>query len=1817
VASPSTKTSTKTPRNPTNTPPIFSPTGLRVQRYFTQEGVDPFSQFNFVHRVSRIATYAGEVIFEMDDVEVPDFWDQTAVDILASKYFRKTGVPQYDAAGKKIYDGKVQVLGSESSLKQTASRLANTWRLWGLREGYFASMDDANAYRDEMLYMLVSQMAAPNSPVWFNVGLFESYGIVQDPDGSWYFDPELAAAVRTTHRYERAAVNACFAPGTRVLTSTGLVEIENVGVGTLVYTHANRLRPVTAVSTRAVKEDLLDISVEGLSTPLRVTTEHPFYVATAFESSDTSHENSAWIKAGLLEYGDELVTYDTLAPADAAGQLQVVRRRVTRVDHVAFEGDVHNLQVEEDETYCVQGVIVHNCFISNLEDKLVGEGSIFEFAEREARLFSQGSGSGVNMSKLRAIGEPLSGGGVTSGVMSFMNFLDRGAGAIKSGGTTRRAAKMVILDADHPEVEAFVGAKAHEEKKAAALIAAGYDGSYEGEAVQTVAFQNANHSVRITPGFMKTIAEDGDWILTNRRDGSIAKTIKARDLWDQIAQAAWECADPGLQFDDIINDWNTAADTERLRGTNPCFPASARVHTDRGLISFGDLIAGTQRGESYQVYTFDETNADEPVVTVTLSSPDAFIITGVNPIVALEFANGAVLRCTPSHKIFTTNRGFVSANELAAEDRVKVADLPTPPVLADYSIRLANTCRVSAGQVVPSRYMSKNVTTTLPSKWTPELAHLLGWLTGDGSINLSGRGNTCTTWVYGNDVDRYDILPLHKPIINEILGANFTPTELDNGTTQVRANRRPLIDFLFGMGFSAANAPQKRAPEAVFHVPQDILAGYLRGLFDADGTVISSGNGTRYVGLDSSSPELLRDVQKLLVAFGITSSIYQTGKDGRNSFTYTTVSGEDRYYTAHAMYSLRITAKSIPRYAALIGFNNSDKANNLLAMSNMTRGFYDTDTSTSLVALTPEEPEVTYNLSEPRNHSYVVDGIVVRNCSEYVHVDDTACNLASLNLVKFYDDASAYFDDVAFEHAVRLWTLTLEIAVSMSHYPAKVIAERSYQHRTLGLGYANLGALLMRAGLAYDSPQARAATGAVTALMHNRAYATSVELARAVGPAEAWKTNKDSMARVLRNHRRAAYGSQAAPAGLGDYEGVTVIPMGVDHNVLDTTPFANLSEPVRSAADDALEGVETGYRNTQVTVLAPTGCVTADTQILTDQGTFALGTLGDPDGPQWQELATPGLQAITDEGSRPITKFFVNGYAEVVCVESEDGRRLRGTPEHRIKVMTPEGHFEWRRLAEVRAGDAALVWSERFSSVGTATIARDAYLDGSDLTYDLSVPDNVTYIANGFVSHNTIGLVMSCDTTGVEPDFALVKEKKLAGGGRMRIINSSVRPALVRLGYTPDQITRIFEYALGTQSLRGTTPINRTSLQGALLDAHAIDAAEAALTQVSDITWAFERHIIGHAAYSRLPEETTGYDLLRTLGFSDEQIAASSTTICGHLTVEGAPDLKDEHLAVFDCAVECGDGTRSIAWTGHVGALAAVAPHLSGSASKTVNLPSNATVSDIEEAYRAAYHAGVKCIAIYRDGSKVAQPLSSAGDQGSEEDEDDTMRGDVAPLRPVAAGTSPSEYYGDQPPPRFRPPNPRRGLTWRVTVAGEELYMHVNHYEDGTVAEIFIDWGRQGSTLRGMTSALSIAISHALQHGTPLENIVNAYVGQSFEPFGPVAGHANLKWASSVPDAIARILGHQFLGRNDLVQVKGPPTPLGLAIEQGELTALPTAESKPEVAQAEASLAHAIIRDGGGTRIYGKNCSSCGGSDMRRAGTCYVCGSCGNTTGCS
>lgn len=1174
----------------------------------TTKGPSPFSQMKFVKRVSEVRNVDGSTSSNLE-VTVPDFWSQVATDILAQKYLRKTGVPQVDSKGKTILQENGEpVLGAETDGRMVFKRLAGCWRHWGEKHNYFDTVEDADAFEDELTYMLANQMVAPNSPQWFNTGLHSAYGITGSPQGHYYVDPATGEVKKSTSAYERP-------------------------------------QP-------------------------------------------------------------------------------------------------------------------HACFIQSINDDLVNDGGIMDLWSREARLFKYGSGTGTNFSRIRGVGESLSGGGVSSGLMSFLKIGDRAAGAIKSGGTTRRAAKMVCLDLDHPDIEEFVEWKVKEERKVAALVtgskickkhvkaifesmderSAGltapdlfeprknkylaralkeareagvpvnyisrtidfrkqgftsmvfeeYDMDWNSEAYATVSGQNSNNSVRVPNKFFRILEEDGEWELRNRTDGRVTKTVKAKDLWDKVSEAAWQSADPGIQFDTTINEWHTCPEDGDIRASNPC--------------------------------------------------------------------------------------------------------------------------------------------------------------------------------------------------------------------------------------------------------------------------------------------------------------------------------------------------------------------------------------------------------------------------SEYMFLDDTACNLASLNLLRFYDEDKKRFDIDKFIHATELWTVVLEISVLCAQFPSKEIARRSFDYRTLGLGYANLGAFLMVQGIPYDSEEGRNTAAALTAIMGGVTYKTSARLAAEHGAFARYEANKEQMLRVIRNHRRAAYGDREG------YEGLSVHPVPLNSKHVSTRLF----NAAKKAWDEALElGEKHGYRNAQTTVIAPTG---------------------------------------------------------------------------------------------------------------------------------------------------TIGLVMDCDTTGIEPDFALVKFKKLAGGGYFKIINQSVPKALKRLGYKESETNDIILYAVGAGTLKGCPTINSEKLKEKGFTDDRIELVERNLGTAFDITFAFSKFTLGEKFLREQLEisqeklDNPNLNILKEVGFTDDEINAANDYVCGTMTLEGAPYLKNEDYPIFDCANKCGRyGKRFISHEAHIRMMASAQPYISGAISKTINMPANATVKDIADAYYLSWKLMTKANAIYRDGSKLSQPLNSQAFETVMFDLDSMSNNEK--IKEVATRVIEKIVYKEISKRKILP-NRRGGYTQKATVGGHKVYLRTGEYSDGQVGEIFIDMHKEGAAYRSLMNCFSIAISLGLQYGVPLEEFVDAFTFTKFEPNGVVMGHENLKMATSVIDYIFRDLACRYLGRHDLVHVS--PTDLHSSSVQGEHvdenhkimeeTAVireiihhpdgqvsEVTKNEPVQMELMKDLHKPYTREADADMIVkqkkrqmarmqgyeGDACPECSSLTLVRNGSCLKCESCGATTGCS
>jgi len=682
-------------------------------------------------------------------------------------------------------------------------------------------------------------------------------------------------------------------------------------------------------------------------------------------------------------------------------------------------------------------------------------------------------------------------------------------------------------------------------------------------------------------------------------------------------------------------------------------------------------------------------------------------------------------------------------------------------------------------------------------------------------------------------------------------------------------------------------------------------------------------------------------------------------------------------------------------------------------------------------------------------------------------LDNTACNLASCNLLHFTtedDKGMKSFDIASFRHAVRLWTIVLEVSVLMAQFPSKEIAELSYKFRTLGLGYANLGAMLMQMGIPYDSELGRAYAAGITAILTGDSYATSAEMAEALGTFPGYDKNRESMLRVMRNHRRAVY--QASDS---EYEDLAIKPVAIDQELCPP----DLLQAAKDSWDNAIElGEAHGYRNAQTTVIAPTG---------------------------------------------------------------------------------------------------------------------------------------------------TIGLLMDCDTTGIEPDFALVKFKKLAGGGYMKIANQSIRPALKALRYTDDEMADIMKYVIGTLSLEGAPHVNRASLKQKGFTDEDIAKVETNLPQVFDIRFAFNKWVLGDEAMKRFgftKEQTDNinFDVLSALGFTTAEIDDANTAICGHMTIEGAPKLKPEHLPVFDCANKCGKiGKRFITAEGHIRMMAAAQPFLSGAISKTVNLPNEATVEDFKSAYYLSWKLGVKANALYRDGSKMSQALSNKSDDKKEE-KVETQIVEKIVIKEV--------------PRRRKLPDERLSITHKLSVAGHEAYLHVGMYEDGNPGEIFIKMSKEGSTLSGVMDTLALSLSMNLQYGVPLEVLCDKLVHTRFEPMG-MTTNREIPMVKSLMDYLGRWLALKFLTKDkakryhnsDLVDrayAEGTKSKDAFAmslpvVDEG----IPQTTLKSAASAVADTDTAALSADQAKLQGYtGAICGGCGSTKMKRNGSCELCMDCGATSGC-
>lgn len=1105
---------------------------------------------------------------------------------------------------------------------------------------------------------------------------------------------------------------------------------------------------------------------------------------------------------------------------------------------------------------------VSACFINGVEDSME---SILELARTEGMLFKFGSGTGSNLSTIRSSKEPLAGGGEASGPVSFMKGFDAFAGVIKSGGKTRRAAKMVLLNADHPDVVDFVFCKVHEEKKAHALIDAGYDGGFNvpGGAYDSIQFQNANHSVRVTDEFMRLATGEakGLWPLRAVTTGEVLEEMEASELLDHIAMAAWECGDPGIQFDTTINDWHTCPNTARINGSNPCVTGDTLVATSEGLVRIDKMLT---RG--WRVIGAD---GKEHEIAPAFQ-------TGTKPVYELRTRSGYRLRLTADHKVKTLNRGDVRAADLTRDDLVILQGSPFGNAALD-----------------------------------PKFATTIGLFLGDGCVSEGSA-----QLVMGNE-DR-EIIEDAAACLNALKTRHESPgtinvREVPTGV-KIATTAAVTVSALAEYAVLDEGSDGKAFTETFFHLDKESQAAILRGLFTTDGTVANYGGKSHYVGLDSTSEKLLAQVQLVLLSFGVKSKLYFDRRANRLTTLMPDGKGGVSEYETLPLHSLRISRASRVTFEREIGFLPASKKARALRELNETVEVYADPLHDRVATLEPVGDAPVYDLTEPRTHHFVANGVIVHNCGEYMHVDDSACNLASLNLMKFRTHDG--FDVEAFQRAVELTVTAQEILVDFASYPTEKIAKNSRDMRQLGLGYANLGALLMSKGLPYDSDEGRELAASITALMCGTAYATSARIAEVKGPFRVYEANQAAMSNVIEKHQEASRILAAEATGVGR---------------------AAISAWNAAAA----LGKEHGYRNAQTTVLAPTG---------------------------------------------------------------------------------------------------------------------------------------------------TIGFMMDCDTTGVEPELALVKFKKLVGGGHFKIVNRTVEQGLETLGYTRQQ----------------------------------------------------------REAIRRWIDEND--------------------------TIEGAPGLWDEHLPVFDCAFAPTNGSRSITPMGHVRMMAAVQPFLSGAISKTVNMPGDATVEDVREVYVEGWRLGLKALAVYRDGCKRTQPLSTSLDVKKEEEEDDS-RAETLNVERLAKDHGFTR--------RRRLPEERPAITHKFEINGFEGYATVGLYDDGSPGELFLTMSKEGSVVSGLLDVFATSVSMCLQYGVPLEVLVKKFSHVRFEPSG-MTGNSEIPMAKSIVDYIFRWLDHKF----------------------GEVST----ETSPKF---QVNMPGTVR-----SQTDAPPCSTCG-SIMHRSGSCYKCSNCGSTSGCS
>jgi ribonucleoside-diphosphate reductase alpha chain len=1595
---------------PNNNPSVDA---MQIPRRFTHEGQDPYAGLPFAPRTSRIVNPNGSVVFEMTDISVPQGWSQVAVDILAQKYFRRAGVA---ARTRKVHEDGVphwlqrsepepdSPVGGETDSRQVFHRLAGCWTYWGWKGGYFSSEGDARAFYDEVCFMLANQMAAPNSPQWFNTGLHWAYGIEGPPQGHYFVDPRSDEMRRSTSAYERPAPHACLPYHAPVTTPGGPIPIgqivERNMVGLPVYDRHGLTR-VTAVKHNGVKAVYRVRLANGNS--VEATADHLVL------ASDGHKTRKRWVEVGGLTPGMRLIQR-TDTGIGAGSEDHHLAAEAALAGWLQADGFVGQYAHGTNRSLTVEAMTINadeQAYVGNLV------AAVFPGVHAHERTTPSVT-PGLDVRRLRLYGEPL------REFVTRYGLLDR------------------KLDMQVPEL-----AKTGGHGVVAAYLRALF------QADGCVRIREERQSSDIVFGTISPKLAVG-----------VSQLLHNLGIYNRITVGV-DSRDDRQDYYHVVIAWKS--EKEKFADWIGFVSADKRAKLDAALDLPGRAVARAR---------------DE-------------VIEGVDYVGEMDVYDIE----TESHNFLTNNVVVHNCFIQSITD-----DLVNDGGIMDLWVREARIFKYGSGT-------GSNFSTLRgdgePLSGGGKSSGLMSFLKiGDraaGAIKSGGTTRRAAKMV---------VLDLDHPDIEEFV--NWKVVEEQKVAALVSGSR--LLNRHLNGVMKAIYAHPNPA-EQYDPTRND---GLRKAVLDARAALIPENYIARVM-------QLARQ--------GWTHVEFEEYDTDWNSKAYYTVSGQN------SNNSVRITnafMKAVETDGDWHLYWRTElekaKAQGRAPKAKKTMKARELWDQISYAAWSCADPGIQFDSTFNEWHTCPADGRInaTNPCSEYAFLDDTACNLASLNLLRFYDTAKATFDVEAYKHAVRLWTLILEVSVYMAQFPSVPVARKSFDFRTLGLGYANLGALLMVQGIPYDSPEGRAQCGALTAVMHAGSYATSAEMAAEVGPFARYEANKEAMLRVVRNHRRAAY--NAPPA---EYEGLTVLPVGIDPKHCPPDLFA----AARSESDRMLHlGERHGYRNAQVTVIAPTG---------------------------------------------------------------------------------------------------------------------------------------------------TIGLVMDCDTTGIEPDFALVKFKKLAGGGYFKIINQSVPPALARLGYTPWQVDDIVRYCRGSATLAGCPHVNPASLKAKGFTDEALLKVEGQLPGAFELPFVFNRWTLGDdflANTLRIPKDVSdapGFDLLAHLGFSKKQVDEANTYVCGTMTIEGAPHLRTEHLPVFDCANKCGKlGRRFLSAESHIRMMAAAQPFISGAISKTINMPYDATVEDVKKAYWLSWQLMTKANALYRDGSKLSQPLNSVADSPEAALLAAVVPDEPTPEEPKAAAVQVAEKITERIVHRYiarrrRLPDRRAGYTQKARIGNHKIYVRTGEYEDGTLGEIFIDMHKEGAAFRSMTNCFAIAVSLGLQHGVPLEEYVDAFLFTRFEPNGVVQGNPYIKMSTSLIDYIFRELAVTYLGRHDLAHVL-PEDLRGDSMHDeaddpdfeseevvSERLVDPAADEKPSLAPPRSTHLRpgTVVPEGppakpngnghakgngngghaapvanrvaavGGTKedrirqarqkgYEGDPCPECGALTLVRSGACAKCDTCGATSGC-